>query len=173
STTGSKYQFRSDSGFFYFEEWETLDTGQVRFKPFAMIWRPKGHPPEKAHYPIVSDSALVEFASKFEVRNPNPGRVIGGALEGKVRIRGPDNLAIDGKHFNFAERALRIWSEHVVHFQQGPHQGNGHGLDLDLIPAPESKDPDKPAVSGIKTVRLRKDVEMRLVSEPKAQPKPD
>ncbi|HEY2249623.1 MAG TPA: hypothetical protein VGH74_01135, partial [Planctomycetaceae bacterium] len=167
-TTGSKYQFRSDTGFFYFNEWETVEpTGQVRFTPFAMIWRPKGHPPDKAPYTIVSDSALVEFVSKFDVKNPNPGRVIGGALEGNVLIRGPDNLAIDGKHFNFAERALRIWSEHVVHFQQGPHKGSGHGLDIDLIPSPESKDLDKPAVSGIRTVRLRKEVEMRLVSEPK------
>jgi lipopolysaccharide export system protein LptA len=169
---GAKYQFRSDTGFFYFNEWETLETGQVRFHPFAMIWRPKGHPPEKAPYTIISESALVEFASKFEVTNPNPGRVVGGALEGKVRIRGPDNLAVDGKHFNFAERALRIWSDHAVFFQQGPHKGSGHGLDLDLIPAPASDDKDKPAVSGIKTVRLRKDVEMRLVSESKSPEKP-
>ncbi len=104
----SKYQFRSDTGYYYFMEWDTVEpTGQVRFQPFAMIWRPKGHPPEKAPYTIVSESALVEFASKFEVTNSNPGRVIGGALEGNVRIRGPDNLAIDhGQYFNFAERAL-------------------------------------------------------------------
>jgi lipopolysaccharide export system protein LptA len=169
---GAKYQFRSDTGFFYFNEWETLETGQVQFTPFAMIWRPKGHAPDKPPYTIVSDSAIVEFASKFDVRNPNPGRVVGGALEGKVRIRGPDNMAVDGKHFNFAERALRIWSDHAVYFQQGPHKGSGQGLELDLIPAPDSKDEDKPAVSGIKTVRLRKDVEMILVSEPKTPDKP-
>ena len=168
---GAKYQFRSDTGFFYFNEWETLETGQVRFQPFAMIWRPKGHPDDKAPYTIVSESALVEFASKFEITNPHPGRVVGGALEGKVQIRGPDNLAVDGKHFNFAERALRIWSDHAVYFQQGPHKGSGQGLELDLIPAPDSKDEDKPAVSGIKTVRLRKDVEMRLVSESKTPDK--
>ena len=81
----SKFQFRSDTGFFYFDEWDTVEpTGQVRFQPFAMIWRPKGHPPDKPPYTIVSDSALVEFASKFKLSNPNPGRVIGGALEGKV-----------------------------------------------------------------------------------------
>ena len=170
----SKYQFRSDSGFFYFDEWNRVEPSdrQVRFKPFAMIWRPKGHPPDKAPYTIVSDSALVEFASKFELTKSNPGRVVGGALEGKVQIRGPDNLAIDGQYFNFAEQALRIWSEHVVHFQQGPHKGHGHGLDLDLIPSPEAKDDEKPAVSGIKTVRLRKDVQMILVSESKSPGKP-
>ncbi len=169
----SKYQFRSDTGFFYFNEWEKVEpTGQVRFKPFAMIWRPKGHPPDKTPYTIISDSALVEFASPFELTKSNPGRVVGGALEGNVRIRGPDNLAIDGQQFNFAEQALRIWSEHVVTFQQGPHKGRGHGLELDLIPAPESKDAEKPAVSGIKTVRLRKDVQMKLVSETKSPDKP-
>ena len=171
---GAKYQFRSDTGFYYFNEWNRVEPSdrQVRFQPFAMIWRPKGHPPDKAPYTIISESALVEFASKFEVTNSNPGRVVGGALEGNVRIRGPDNLAIDGKQFNFAEQALRIWSEHVVIFQQGPHKGRGHGLELHLIPAPETADKEKPAVSGIRTVRLRNDVQMTLVSESKSPDKP-
>ncbi|MGE5193822.1 MAG: hypothetical protein ACM3U2_15100 [Deltaproteobacteria bacterium] len=162
----SKYQFRTDAGFFYFDEWEKIEqTGKVRFQPFAMIWRPKGSDPGREPYTITSDSALVEFAEKFEITNHHPGRVVGGALEGKVRIRGPEDLAIDGKDFNFAEKATRVWSDHSVRFQRGPHTGRGLGLELDLIPAPGAPDDEKPAVSGVRTVRLRKDVEMELVSD--------
>jgi hypothetical protein len=157
----SPYQFRTESGFFYFREWEKIEqTGKIRFHPFAMIWWPKGSDPEETPYTIVSDAALVEFAQKFEITNPHPGRVVGGALEGKVRIRGPKDLSIDGRNFNFAEKATRIWSDHKVAFQQGPHTGRGQGLELELIPAIGPPDNDKPAVTGVRTVRLRKDVQM-------------
>src|SRR5262249_45749154 len=76
----SKYQFRTDSGVVYFQEWEKIEeTGKIRFHDFAMIWRAKGSDPAETPYTIVSDSALVEFAQKFEITNPHPGRVVGGA----------------------------------------------------------------------------------------------
>jgi lipopolysaccharide export system protein LptA len=174
---------RTDTAFFYFQEWEPIEqTGKVRFgRPagtgtepgFAMIWRPKGHHPAAEPYIIVSDSALVEFAEKFEIRNPRPGRVIGGALEGKVRIRGPEALLIDTQNINFSEGALRVWSDHLVKFFQGPHSGRGLGLELDLIPASGPLSEDKPAVTGVRTLRLRKDVAMELVSASKTEEKPD
>jgi lipopolysaccharide export system protein LptA len=169
SPADSKYQFRTEAGFFYFDEWEKIEqTGKVRFIPFAMIWREKRGDPADDPYTIVSESAVVEFAEKFEITNPHPGRVVGGALEGKVRIRGPQDLVIDGQDFNFAEKATRVWSDHVVRFQRGPHTGRGLGLELDLIPAAGAPGDDKPTVTGVRTVRLRKDVEMELVSEGKA-----
>jgi hypothetical protein len=182
-TSDSKYQLRTDDSLFYFQEWEPIEqTGKVRFgRPgdpgaepgFAMIWRPKGHDPAADPYTIVSESALVEFAEKFEITNPHPGRVVGGALEGKVRIRGPDGLLIDTQNVNFAEGALRVWSDHAVRFFQGPHSGRGQGLELDLVPASGPLSDDKPAVSGVRTLRLRKDVAMELVSESETAEKPD
>ena len=74
-THKAKYQFRSDSGYFYFLDWNKVEeTGEVRFEPFAMIWRPRDHDPEKPPFVIISDSALVKFAQRFEITNPNPGR---------------------------------------------------------------------------------------------------
>lgn len=164
----AKYQVRTDEMFVYAEEWNPIEnTGKVRFRPFAMIWRPKNHPPEKAPITIVAESALVEFAGKFDVTNPKPGRVVGGALEGDVAVRGADNLSLDGKNFNFSEGALRIWSDNPVAFTYGPHKGRGLGVELDLIPEPGPPGNEKPAVSGVRTVRLRKDVAMELVSESK------
>lgn len=173
-THDAEYQFRNDSGFFYFGEWDRLEeTGEVRFRPFAMIWRPQNHDPEKDPYVIVSESALVKFAEKFELTKQNPGRVVGGALEGTVRVRGPDGLSIEGKNFHFAEQALRIWSDHAVKFRFGPHSGNGQGVELDLIPSTGPVSDDKPAISGMRTVRLIKDVQMKLIPGGKSQDQSD
>ena len=73
-------------------------------------------------------------------------------------------LHIDGQDFHFAEEAKRVWSDHAVSFQQGPHTGRGQGLELDLISASGPASEDKPAVTGVRTIRLRKDVAMELVA---------
>ncbi|MBS0263376.1 MAG: hypothetical protein JSS02_15650 [Planctomycetes bacterium] len=158
------YHFRTDSGYFFVRNWDNqVDDGKkVRFTPFAMIWRPKGHDPAKAPYTIVSSSAVVAFTKKFEVSNPNPGRVVGGALEGDVQIRGPDGLGIDGQHFYFGEQVQRIWSDHAIHFQHGLNSGRATGIELDLISHPRPETVETLAVTGIRTVRLRKAVEMSL-----------
>lgn len=159
------YHFRTETGFFYFKSWDNqVDDGRkVRFTPFAMIWRPRGHDPNKAPYTIVSESAVVEFTSKFEISNPNPGRIIGGALEGDVQIRGADGLAIDGQQFYFGEQVLRVWSDHAIKFQQGPHRGRATGVELDLIAQSNPQATETLAITGVRTVRLLKAVEMQLV----------
>lgn len=161
----AKYEIRNDPTYVYFAEWERIEqSGRVRFKPFAMVWHPKSNDPNEPPITIVCDSAVVEFAEKFEITR-SPGRVIGGNLEGAVTIRGPNGMAIDGSDFNFAERSLRAWSDSPVKFAYGPHSGSGNGIELELIPEPPKE--DRPAVSGVRTLRLLKDVVMNLVSEPK------
>lgn len=163
----AKYEIRNDPTYVYFAEWERIEqSGRVRFKPFAMIWRPKDNDPKEPPITIVCESAVVEFAEKFEITR-SPGRVIGGNLEGTVRIRGPNGMAVDGRDFNFVERALRAWSDNPVAFAYGPHSGSGNGIELELIPQPGAPKEDKPAIAGVRTLRLLKDVVMDLVGEPK------
>jgi lipopolysaccharide export system protein LptA len=168
------YHFRTDSGFFYFKNWDNqVDDGRkVRFQPFAMIWRPKGHDPDKDPYTIVSDSAVVEFTSKFEVSSPNPGRVIGGALEGKVEIRGPEGLSIDGQQFYFGEQVQRVWSDHAIRFRYGLHSGHATGVELDLLAHPNPETVETLAITGIRTVRLLKAVQMQLFPSTSTAEKP-
>ncbi len=133
-----------------------------------MIWkRPSDSAEASAREPIVviSDSALIKFASKFKMTDPRPGRVIGGALEGAVRITGDDNLSITGRNFNFSEAALLIWSDEPLAFTQAGNKGTGTGLELNLVPGPPTA--DKPGIDGIRIVRLRKDVVMDLASPDK------
>jgi hypothetical protein len=164
----AKYQLRNEQTYVYFQKWEkTEQSRRVRFTPFAMVWRQKDHDPKNAPITIVCESAVVEFAKEFDIANPRPGRIVGGALEREVAIRGPEGLSIDGRDFLFSEDALRVWSDNPVQFQYGPHSGHGSGLELSLIPQSGPPDEDKPAVSGVRTMRLIKDVVMDLVSAPK------
>lgn len=174
-TAEAKYQVAVRAGSYVFADtWEKIEqSGRVRFTPFAMIWRSENHDPNEPPITIVSESAIVEFAEDFEITKPNDlGRVVGGALEGEVRIRGPKGLAVDGRDFNFSEGALRVWSDNLVNFAYAQHSGNGQGLELDLIPEPGTPGKDKPAIAGVRTVRLRKDIVMDLAGEPRPGGRP-
>ncbi|MFN0053870.1 MAG: hypothetical protein ACKV0T_16955, partial [Planctomycetales bacterium] len=167
-TADAKYQARTGDTYVFAEEWEKVEeSGRVRFTPFAMIWRPKDQKGDQPPLTIVCESALVEFAEAFDVSHPKPGRVVGGALEGRVTVRGQDGMQINGRDFYFSEADLRVWSDNPVKFAQGPHSGEGLGLEMLLIPDKGPIEEDKPAISGVRTIRLRKDVVMNLVSQDK------
>ena len=104
----AKYILRTDEAFIYFEDWDPLEDDEAaRCTPFAMIYTTKGRNPDEKPITIISDSAYVRFARKFSFTSPDPGRVIGGALEGNVQIRGDNNLQIMGRNFVFNEEAMR------------------------------------------------------------------
>lgn len=169
----AKYQMRTDEAFVYFEDWDRVEPGgEVRFKPFAVIWKREGDGPEGVPLTIVSDSALLKFSQPFDVNRPNPGHVVGGALEGEVTIRGADGLDVRGRNFNFSEGALRVWSDSPLSFAFQGSRGRGLGLEMDLIPGPPEH--ERPGVSGVRTFRLRRDVSLSLVERPKPEkPQPE
>lgn len=162
-TAKAKYILRTDEAFIYFEEWDPLDEDEaVRFTPFAMIWTKKDRQPDEEPITIISDSAYVRFAKKFRLSSPNAGRVIGGALEGAVHIRGDKGMQVAGRNFVFSEQLMRVWSDNHVDFAYGPHRGNGHSLQVDLIPDEVARAKEKLAVKGFKNIRLRRNVSMDL-----------
>ncbi len=159
----AKWVIRTEEAFVYFEDWDPLEDDEAaRCTPFAMIYTTKGRNPDEKPITIISDSAYVRFAKKFSFTSPDPGRVIGGALEGNVQIHGDNNLQIMGRNFVFNEEAMRIWCDNHVDFAYGPHKGNGHGLQIELIPDPVARAQEKLAVKGFKTIRLRRNVSMDL-----------
>ena len=170
------YQFSSkDKTFFYFKDWDQIvETGAVRFEPFALIWFKRMDDNSDEPVTMVAESAVVKFASKFSLSNPNPGRVVGGKLEGEVHISGPNGLSIDGRNFIFSESALKVWSDDDVKFAYGPgpHRGTGHGLQMELIPAGESPTSDELAINGVRSIRLRRNVHMNLLMDAEANKEP-
>jgi lipopolysaccharide export system protein LptA len=151
----SRYMMRSGERFIYTQEFEhTPGDNKIRFVPFAMVWLQKDKEGRESAVSLVSDSALVRFASGFDGSNPNPGRVVGAVLDGEVQMKGSDGLAIEGKQFVFDESAPSLISTNPVKFQYASHKGYGRNLNVKLIPAEGPPGRDRPHVYGVRTIRL-------------------
>lgn len=160
----AQYQLRTKEAFVFFENWKRVDGNEaVRFWPFAIVWIHNDRALREGPITFVSESAMVKFATKFEITN-DPGRVIAAALEGTTTVRGPNNLAVDGRNFSYSESAMRIWSDEPLTFEYGENSGRSVGMQVDLL-ATTTPDDNSLAVRGMQAVRLKRDVQMKLVSD--------
>lgn len=177
----AKYEFRPDKqSYIYTQERDTLPSGEIRLQPFAMISHRADDPPDRQPITIVSESALITFENGAallklesglgdpEVKS-NPGRIVGAALQGEVQLRGPDNMSMITRDVAFSESAQRLWNDQPVAFTYRQHHGTAHGLEMDLLSGPQkTASRDKPNISGVRTIRLVRDVVMNLVPEQKS-----
>lgn len=171
-TTEAKVQLHTRECLVYADEWHPEgEKARITSRPFAMIWTHMGDE-QRGPITVTSEEAVLQFASKFDNMNPNPGRVVGAVLKGKVRITGPDGLDVTGTNFIFSEQALKIWTDSPIEFAYGPHNGRAKGLDVELIPSTLPPGRDRPAVRGIRNIHLRKNVEMDLVLDEHRRPMP-
>ena len=163
----AKYQLQTEHSLIFAEDWQHLEENHaVRFENFAMIVLPRADADAtEAPLTILSNAAIVQFARDFNMEDPNPGRIVGAALEGDVQIQGANGLEIVGRNFIFSESACRIWSDDRVEFVYGLHRGHGLGLQMELMPLEGAPPQDLPAVSGIRSFRLRRDVQLELSVE--------
>ncbi len=147
---------------------------EMRFTPFALVWKnPNGKTGEEP-LRITAEAAVIQFESALDLSGGKPGRPVAGALEGVVRIEGPSGLLIVGRGFNFSEQALKLWSANDVMFHYGPHQGTGHGLQVDFLPASEQHVvADQPRLGGLRSVAVLQQVVLNLMGEaaPEGQPR--
>ena len=178
----SEYMLRAGQAFIFTNNWDREKTDQrlVHFEPFAMVWISKDKQGREQAVSLVSDSAQIRFASAFDDKHSNPGRVVGAVLDGEVQVKGSGGLEVKGKRFIFDESAPSLISTHPVGFRFGPHVGSGRSLHMSLIPAEGLPGRDRPHVFGIRNVRLsggidpatkkfedvRLDVEMRRQGKP-------
>ena len=178
----SEYMLRAGQAFIFTNNWDREKTDQrlVNFEPFAMVWISKDQQGREQAVSLVSDSAQIRFASAFDDKHSNPGRVVGAVLDGEVQVKGSGGLEVKGKRFIFDESAPSLISTHPVGFRFGPHVGSGRSLHMSLIPAEGLPGRDRPHVFGIRNGRLsggidpatkkfedvRLDVEMRRQGKP-------
>ncbi len=178
----SEYMLRAGQAFIFTNNWDREKTDQrlVHFEPFAMVWISKDKQGREQAVSLVSDSAQIRFASAFDDKHSNPGRVVGAVLDGEVQVKGSGGLEVKGKRFIFDESAPSLISTHPVGFRFGPHVGSGRSLHMSLIPAEGLPGRDRPHVFGIRNVRLsggivpatkkfedvKLDVEMRRQGKP-------
>lgn len=139
---------------------------QVRFKPFALVWKNPNGKSGETPLRITAEAAVIQFESAFDLTNPKPGRPVFGSLEGEVRIEGPNGLKIQGRGFTFSEQALRLWSDSDIQFHYGPHHGTGHGMQIDFLPGDDQIIArDQPRLGGLRSVSLLRQVVLNLVGE--------
>lgn len=158
------YVVRNGQSVIFFNSWEPIDDNTaVRLEPFAMVLPPEPHEQDREAVTLVGDAAILRVAGTIQLEKPDPGRIIGGSVPGAVRLRGPEGLDLKGRNFSFSEAAERLWSDEDVEFRYSTHKGRGHGLQLELfrVGVPESF--ESVAVSGVKVLRLLRDVEMDLL----------
>ncbi len=160
------YQFRTPQAYIYTQSWEHLEGGeQIRFTPFALIWRQQGDDIDREPIRVVSQSAVVQFEHAFEISDPNPGRVISGYLEGAVDILGADGLVITGRNFTFSEASQSIWTDHSVDLVQGPNRGHADGMDIKLVTNPIDQNQSSSAIAGIREIKFRRGVELDMLTD--------
>lgn len=199
---GAKRWQQSESSFIYSHSLEFLrpSNGEssdsphgdaVRMKPFAMIWTdPKNpdHPP----LTVVAESARIRFENQFlgedskdeswiSLTEQDPGRIVSAALEGRVRVTGPNGLVVEGHTFTFNEDNAEIYSDLPIHFRYGPPKEgqkvevrgtSASGFMVALTPDPGgSLGKEMPSVSQLpKFVRLSGRVVIDLITEDQHTP---
>ena len=152
----SKYMLKAESAFVYTESWRR-DPGndkRIRFDKFAMAWVSNDKNGVEQAVSIASDSALLEFASVFDEKNQNPGRVVRAVLSGHVEIAGPDGLEIVGRNFIFDESELNLYTTNPVNFRFQSHRGRASRMSMKLIPAEGLPGMDRPHIYGVESIRL-------------------
>lgn len=133
----------------------------IEFTPFAMVLKSKTDRPVT----MQSESARIRFSNRFSMSKPDTGRPVEGALQGKVRITGPDGLIITGRNFGYSEANSSIFSDEMVEFQFGKHRGRADGIQLDVMIARDRVSNEEFAVSGINKITFRRKVFLEVYPE--------
>ena len=156
----AKIQLRDvdDHFYAYSNQWEQSDAKlDVRFTPFAMVTMTKDGP-----LSVLAQSAVVKFEREIDFSSPNPGRILEARLEGDVRIRGANNLEVQGRHFVYSTESARIWSVNPVKLAFDQHRAESdHGLQIDLSLDSTSQQRTL-AINDVKSVHLLRHVVMHL-----------
>lgn len=185
---------RSEQSFLFAQTVQAGDGAQsdtIRLQPFAMIWKDQRHP-DATPLTIVAKSARVRFENSFFEPSPiaddsinlssrEAGRIVSAALEGQVRISGPDGLVIEGQDFVFSEETAQLYTDHAVNFRYGPPRegqpvqvrgASAVGLTVDFTPVPNSPfGADMPRVAEMpKSTQLRGIVAIDFVTQDNGQP---
>jgi lipopolysaccharide export system protein LptA len=151
-----------------FERYHNFPDGRVKIEPCTIVFAydgPAENAAQRLRQSIILEApkgALLQFDRPLDLKSVDPGRLIGGRLDGPVTIRsdwkepGPeDDLRIVTKDIVLTEQAISTTSP--VDFRWGPHFGRGQDMVIKLLagrPQPGAENAS-PNVSGIESFELR------------------
>jgi hypothetical protein len=161
-----------------FKEYQTLPDGRVNLVPCTLVVlsdrnRVANGPPGRTIVMRAPQGAVLEFDEPFDLKQGRLARLVGGSLRGQVTIRGTpsapggeDDIEIVTRDVELDE--LEVRTGELVQFRYGRSSGSGRGLVAALKPRPGQRggggDPlgQGPNVGGVDSIRLDRDVRMRL-----------
>jgi hypothetical protein len=155
-----------------FKQYQTLPDGRVNLVPCTLVVLPDRNrqaAEQGAGRTIVMrvpQGAVLEFDEPLDLRQGRLSRLIGGSLRGQVTIRGTatapdaeDDIEIVTRDVELEDFEVR--SAEAVQFRYGRSTGSGRALAARLLPRPGGAN-QGPAIGGIDSIRLDRDVRMRL-----------
>ena len=156
-----------------FKQYHSLPDGRVNLVPCTLVMLPDrnrtadGDGAGRTLVMRAPQGAVLEFDEPLDLRQGKLARLVGGSLRGQVTIRGTpssadadDEIEIVTRDVELAE--LEIRTTEMVQFRYGRSTGSGRALVAALLPKPDGPAAQGPNIGGIDSIRLDRDVKMRL-----------
>jgi hypothetical protein len=158
---------RSDRAKLLLQEYRNLGSGKVKIEPCTIVFEHDGPAENEAQRHrqsiiLQAEGAILQFDRPIDLRQPRESNLIGGQLDGPIRIRsdwkqpGPaDDLLIVTSNVRLDKQT--ICTSEPVEFRWGPHFGSGQDMEIKLLS--ERPKPGRAAsglnVAGIESFELR------------------
>jgi hypothetical protein len=154
-----------------FKEYHSLPDGRVNLVPCTLVLLPEpaaqGEPPGRTMVVRAPQGAVLEFDEPIDLRQGRLAKLVGGNLRGEVTVRSTatsptaeDELEILTRDLELAEN--RLQTIEAVQFRYGRSRGSGQGFVANLLSKPGAGDDRGPAVAGVESMRLERDVKLQL-----------
>ncbi len=163
-----------------FKDYHSLPDGRVNLVPCTLVVLPDKNrvaangQPGRTLVLRAPQGAVLEFDEPLDLRQGRLAKLVGGSLRGQVTIRGTpsmpgaeDDIEIVTRDIELDE--LEVSTGEMVQFRYGHSSGSGRGLVARLKPRPGGSGPSTPGkadkgpnIGGVDSIRLDRDVKMRI-----------
>jgi hypothetical protein len=153
------------------KEYHALPDGRMNLVPCTLVLLPE---PPVGDEPVgrtitvrAPQGAVLEFDEPIDLRQGRFAMPVGGNLRGEVIVRGTpttpegdDEIEIKTRDLELADN--RLQTIEAVQFRYGRSRGSGQGFVARLLSKPGEGSGRGPAIDGVETMRLERDVQIRL-----------
>jgi len=160
-------------------DYTNLPDGGMQLTKCTMLFFEEPSPNKPKAPPVIlqaPEGAILRFDEDFDLKRAKIGRLVGGQLNGRVTIRrqpsrpgANDDLLIVTSNVKLIED--RVVTPEVVNFRFGASYGSGRDMTILLDRDDKTGKQNKsPAINGVKSLTLARDVSVHMISAPDDNP---